>query len=323
MNIEVKKRRAKRLKRTHQAAVRGKENPNKDLRRIGQLTVSVLLFLAVFIGRNAGRETIDSLRYAMDVDINFRTVFQSFANAVNRQDNMSDVFKELGASLLGSEPVEGSVSVPSETPAVYVTPLLETKHFGLDYAAEYGVMKEVPKVSELLVQHPVVSEPAPTPTPEVVTAMAQAYGSDGKALPSNVSFQYYELGLDQTVIPVAGELTSGFGYRKNPINGKNEFHLALDIAAPKGSEILAFADGVVRYIGESKEYGLYFMIDHANNVSTFYAHCSKLMVKKGDSVSCGQTVALVGKSGNATGAHLHLTIVKDGIRLDPAYYVDI
>ena len=64
-------------------------------------------------------------------------------------------------------------------------------------------------------------------------------------------------------------------------------------------------------------------INHENNVSSFYAHCSQLLVHKGDQVTCGQTVALVGHTGNATGSHLHLTIEKDNIRLDPAYYVDL
>ena len=118
-----------------------------------------------------------------------------------------------------------------------------------------------------------------------------------------------------------GEITSGFDYRISPITGQREFHLALDIAAAKGTEIAAFADGVVRYIGESDDFGLYFMIDHANGVATFYAHCSKLLVRKGEFVTCGQTVALVGDTGNATGHHLHFTIEKDNIRLDPAYYV--
>ena len=73
-----------------------------------------------------------------------------------------------------------------------------------------------------------------------------------------------------------GAVTSGFGYRDSPINGKNEFHLALDIGAEEGDEIGAFASGVVEYIGESDEFGNYLKIRHENNVSSFYAHCSKL-----------------------------------------------
>lgn len=134
---------------------------------------------------------------------------------------------------------------------------------------------------------------------------------------------FYELGLSETAVPVSGVATSGFGYRDSPIDGEIEFHLALDIAAEEGDKIGAFSSGVVEYIGESDEFGNYLKIRHENNVSSFYAHCSKLLVHKGDQVDCGQTVALVGQTGNATGPHLHLTIEKDNIRLDPAYYVDL
>ena len=199
-----------------------------------------------------------------------------------------------------------------------VTLLGETDRLGLELGREYGILSSVPTGTA----EP--AEPAePEPTPKIVNAVAQDYAEDGTALPSNVSFIYYELGLERTVVPVHGAVTSGFGYRTSPLNGKREFHLALDIAAEEGTEIAAFADGVVEYIGESDEFGLYLKIRHANEVSTFYAHCSKLLVKKGDTVTCGQTVALVGSTGDATGAHLHLTIEKDNIRLDPAYYVDV
>ena len=71
------------------------------------------------------------------------------------------------------------------------------------------------------------------------------------------------------------------------------------------------------------EFGQYLKITHTNGVSSFYAHCSKLLVRKGETVTCGQTVALVGHTGMATGSHLHFTIEKDNVRLDPAYYVEL
>ncbi|MBD5084581.1 MAG: M23 family metallopeptidase [Clostridiales bacterium] len=201
---------------------------------------------------------------------------------------------------------------------------------GLAYWNKHGIFAgiSVPqKGDEPMVDEPVYSEPEPSEPepsePVVVTAMAQEYTDDGIKLPRNVSFAFYELGLGETVVPVSGTATSGFGYRDHPVSGTNEFHLALDIGAAEGTEIGAFADGVVEYIGTSDEFGNYLKINHDNNVSTFYAHCSKLLVHKGDQVTCGQTVALVGQTGNATGPHLHLTIEKDNIRLDPAYYVDL
>ena len=319
MSTKVKKNGAKRVKKSKKI---GKSGTGKIHHRVVQLAVSVILFLVVFLGRSAHSASIGVLDDTIAADVDFRAVFQLFADALSEDAHVVDALKNLGVSLLGGNRENLPEAEETKKPAVNVIPLIETRHFGLDFAVDYGVLKGGPRVSDLLSRPEVSAAPEVETAPVVVTAMAQTHGADGKALPSNVSFQHYELGLGQTVIPVAGEITSGFGYRKNPITGKNEFHLALDVAAPAGSEIFAFADGVVRYIGESDEFGLYFMIDHANNVSTFYAHCSKLMVKKGEQVSCGQVVALVGKTGNATGAHLHLTIVKDGIRLDPAYYVE-
>ena len=104
---------------------------------------------------------------------------------------------------------------------------------------------------------------------------------------------------------------------------KTSFIWLWTLGRRRGAEIGAFSSGVVEYIGESDEFGNYLKIRHENNVSSFYAHCSKLLVHKGDEVACGQTVALVGHTGNATGSHLHLTIEKDNIRLDPAYYVEL
>ena len=161
-------------------------------------------------------------------------------------------------------------------------------------------------------------EPAEDP---VVTAVAQQYTADGVALPENVSLQYYNLGLDKTAVPVAGTVTSPFGFRDHPVSGDYLFHNAVDIGVKAGTDVLAYADGTVRYIGENSVYGLYVKLDHANGVSTFYAHCKKLLVKKGETVKCGQVIAKSGETGNATGPHLHFSVEKDGVRLNPAYYL--
>lgn len=131
-----------------------------------------------------------------------------------------------------------------------------------------------------------------------------------------------ELGLTGSVTPVLGVLTSGFGPREHPIDGGTKMHDGVDLAADEGSDILAFADGTVDYIGESPAYGLYLQLRHENDVCTFYAHCSKLCVQKGERVTAGQRVAQVGSTGNTTGAHLHFEVKKDGERVDPLAYID-
>lgn len=305
----------------------GQQSGTGDRRRLIQLLVSLALFLLVYVGRGVFPAQLEAWRAVMDENIDFTAAFQEFGQAMSNGSPLKTSLSSLWTQMLGGEP-ELEEAVSKENMLRPVMLLGETPGAGRAYLSTHGVM-EGHKVSappeepvSTASQPPETDSPSPEPTqPAVVTAVAQEYTADGVKLPSNVSFDFYELGLSKTVDPVTGPVTSTFGYRDSPVNGKNEFHLALDIGAAEGTEIGAFADGVVEYIGKSDEFGLYLKITHANNVSSFYAHCSKLLVHKGDPVTCGQTVALVGHTGNATGPHLHLTIEKDRIRLDPAYYV--
>ncbi len=300
-------------------------------RRLLRLAVSLALFLLVYIGRGVFPGQVEAWRNALTSDVDFQEAFQRFGREVSEGERVRDAFQELCVAVFGGqkeEPDPGPAPVPED---VEIVPLSGTSRMGLDWLEEHGALAglsaqggEEPAPSPSAEPAPTAApEPTPEPTPAVVTAVAQATDDQGRKLPSKVSFVNYELGLDKTVNPVNGRITSKFGFRDNPIDGDSEFHLALDIGVPEGTEIAAFADGTVRYVGQSDEFGLYFMIDHANNVSSFYAHCSKLLVTKGQTVSCGETVALAGHTGHATGPHLHLTILKDDIRLDPAYYVDL
>lgn len=131
-----------------------------------------------------------------------------------------------------------------------------------------------------------------------------------------------DLGLGETVTPVEGVLSSKFGLRVHPIDGEWKLHQGIDLAADTGTQILAYADGEVDYIGESEDYGQYLQLRHENGVTTFYAHCSELLVQKGTKVSGGQLIAKVGETGRSTGPHLHFEIKKEGELLDPLPYVE-
>jgi murein DD-endopeptidase MepM/ murein hydrolase activator NlpD len=117
--------------------------------------------------------------------------------------------------------------------------------------------------------------------------------------------------------PLAGLITSGFQYRLHPISGKYGFHDGLDISAYKGAPILAAMPGEVTEIGQDGTYGNYITIQHAMNLSTFYGHCSEILVKAGDAVEAGEKIALVGASGLTTGAHLHFSVINDGRFVNP------
>lgn len=122
-------------------------------------------------------------------------------------------------------------------------------------------------------------------------------------------------GVQLTVKPVSGVITSRFGGRW----GRQ--HTGLDIGAPKGTKIKVAAGGTVIFSGTSGAYGNVVKISHGNGIKTYYAHCSKLYVKKGQKVSAGEVIAAVGSTGRSTGNHLHFEIRKNGTALNPQKYV--
>ena len=144
-------------------------------------------------------------------------------------------------------------------------------------------------------------------------------GREKTLFPDTVDETVYPMEFEH-VLPTEGTLTSDFGSRLSPTTGQPGFHYGLDIAADEGVVIGAFADGTVREVGES-DYGNYLIVDHADGFSTLYAHCSSISAAVGDEVKCGEEIARVGQTGNATGPHLHLEIWKDGAALDPSNYL--
>ena len=121
--------------------------------------------------------------------------------------------------------------------------------------------------------------------------------------------------------PLLGEVTSTFGWREDPNGGAEAFHYGIDIAAENGTPIACFADGTVGVVGESTVWGNYFTVEHDAGMTTLYAHCESISVHSDEQVSAGQIVATVGKSGNATGPHLHFELRDGGDYLDPMHYV--
>jgi murein DD-endopeptidase MepM/ murein hydrolase activator NlpD len=121
--------------------------------------------------------------------------------------------------------------------------------------------------------------------------------------------------------PVDGPVGSGFGFRTDPITGRGALHMGLDFPADVGTAIVAAAGGVVRNTESHAAYGQMVDIDHGNGLVTRYAHASKLLVKNGDLVKRGQTVAQVGNSGRSTGPHLHFEVLVDGVPQNPARFL--
>lgn len=122
--------------------------------------------------------------------------------------------------------------------------------------------------------------------------------------------------------PVDGGWVSSFyGYRIDPFNGKKTFHEGLDIAAQSGSNVLAVADGIVSWVGQRGGYGGLVEIDHGNGYVTRYAHNKTIKVKKGERVNKGQTLALMGSTGRSTGPHVHFEVLRDGQHVNPYNFI--
>ena len=98
-------------------------------------------------------------------------------------------------------------------------------------------------------------------------------------------------------------------------------HTGVDIACRKGTEIYAAKGGKVVLAEYHRTYGYQLIIDHGNGISTRYAHCTRLFANVGDSVSQGQTIATVGRTGKATGNHLHFEVIKNGKAVNPRPYL--
>jgi len=121
----------------------------------------------------------------------------------------------------------------------------------------------------------------------------------------------------QWPVPGRTTITSYYGERMHPILKVKKMHTGIDIAANSGDTIVAANDGTVILSEYQSGYGNTVVIDHGGGITTLYAHCSKLLVKKGDEVKAGQKIALVGSTGNSTGPHLHFEVRKDGKTRDP------
>ncbi|MBE5806533.1 MAG: M23 family metallopeptidase [Clostridiales bacterium] len=125
-------------------------------------------------------------------------------------------------------------------------------------------------------------------------------------------------GIYLATTPVQGRITSRFGSVERVRSGA---HKGLDIAAKSGTPILAVSDGVITKSAWTGSYGNLVVISHGNGVETYYAHCSKSLVKVGQKVKAGEKIALVGSTGNSTGPHLHLEIRLNGNVINPQKYL--
>jgi murein DD-endopeptidase MepM/ murein hydrolase activator NlpD len=294
--------------------------------------VCLILFFTVFFGRGIfpeqGEVATQTLRRVLRTNTDFKAAFLQVGRALSDGEPVLDTLGNMWVTVFAP----GSAGNGIETSSDYKTSRL--------YAEEKEFLSSQPSTQTVLARRfnlPLSSDsentaPAPEETAQVpaTTEPAAAVATlspdpqpvyTGPALPANATMEKLPLGLSKTTAPVMAVISSPYGYRVHPIDGEYKFHAGVDLAADYGTDIVAFADGTVDYIGESSEYGKYLQLRHADGVTSFYAHCSKLCVQQGQTVSLGEKVAEVGDTGYATGPHLHFELKLNGERLNPAYYI--
>ncbi len=314
--------------------------------RLAQLLICLVLFLAVFLGKGIFPERMlqvkDELLSLITANTDFRAALSNLGASLADSGTVLDDLGQFCVEVFGGEPEElpaqpaASFSPPEDSALELELSFLKSSPDRQSLSAHYWRSQCSAQVLPALAKSPPEPEPAvpenamqtPVSVPEPGPAAGPPAGSrgvdsayDGGPPPEHYTMDLVSLGDLTTADPITGRLTSGYGYRENPITGKHQFHGGTDISGNKGDPIGAFADGVVEYIGKNDSYGLYLQIDHGNGVKSFYAHCSKLCVSKGQTVSLGEKVAEVGDTGCATASHLHLELKYNQTHLNPAYYV--
>jgi murein DD-endopeptidase MepM/ murein hydrolase activator NlpD len=163
------------------------------------------------------------------------------------------------------------------------------------------------------------------------SAYEETFGSlQGRAEELTSSLDQVEIRLDERdqwlssmpwVAPVRGVLTSGFGYRRDPMTGQKARHQGVDISTSPGRPVQSPANGIIIQAGRIGGLGNAVSISHGYGVTTRYGHLSRIDVRPGQRIQGGEVLGLVGSSGKSTGYHLHYEVRVDGKSTDPTAYL--
>jgi len=309
--------------------------------RVGgvQLVLCLALFLSVYIGKGLIPRQIlqggDHLLSIITANTDFCSALVNLGRSLSGDETLFCGLEEFCVAVFGN----GDVNEPAlnkigqnkhqnapillDTELEFLNSTPKNDQFGRHYL--YGAHST--HLLELQTDQTELPETIQTAeeadnVPAVGTVLLYA-DYTGDPLPANCTMDQISLGTLETVVPINGTINSAYGYRNHPITGAYQFHTGVDIDGEVGDPIAAFSSGTVEYVGEDDSYGLYFQLDHGNGIKSFYAHCDSVCVRKGQTISTGETVAKVGKSGTVTGPHLHFELKFHKLRVNPAYYLKL
>jgi len=159
---------------------------------------------------------------------------------------------------------------------------------------------------------------------ESINASEKKLANIQKALNKSKTNQSLSKKRTNYLAPVEnGYISSNYGMRTDPINGKHRYHKGVDIAGKQGTLINTIASGFVTFVGKKGGYGNVVEIHHSDALKSRYAHIETILVEKGKVVRKGELIATMGSTGRVTGPHLHLEVWKNGKAENPSNYLDL
>jgi murein DD-endopeptidase MepM/ murein hydrolase activator NlpD len=210
---------------------------------------------------------------------------------------------------------DGNVTTTTETFTVTVLKITVTQKSPDDMAVAYGFTAS---------QNESLAEITKPEYDDLWTALIGESGFTSEGGHGVPSADRIPTGIFTWPLPVAGEITSFYGWREDPFTGEIKYHDGTDIGAPNGTPILAAANGTVVTANSTDNWGgglgYHVKIDHGGGFATVYAHCSAICVHAGDTVTQGQIIGYVGNTGRSTGNHLHWEVYRNGVGVDGIDY---
>lgn len=283
----------------------------KDLRLMLRLVACGGIFVALVAAKlllpakMAGFN--EKLSAAMERNMDVQAVFSAVGRAFSGEEGVAEVYQ---AVFHPQEEAVQTGAISSEDLPINMTARTAKLRDGaaLDTLRSFRAEEALP------------AAPEPEMTAQSASNLAYVLYSQ-ENLPEGVSMEQDRLGFDYCAPVAGGAVSSDFGYREHPTEGEERFHYGVDLAADTGTEVRCFADGTVTAVGDSSSYGRYCVVAHEGGYSSLYAHCSRVTASSGASVKRGEKIAEVGETGMATGPHLHFELQREGVYLNPIYYV--
>lgn len=261
-----------------------------------QCIACVVVLLLALLLRTAGGAAYEQLR-------------QSFHESLMRNDLLATL-----SMLWDGDPLEDVVSQPSDTTGESTT----TSTTGGTDGTTTSTDKTTSTTSTSTTTAPTTGTAQTTGATTKASGVSATGTAGGRLPPEGVLAVALRVNRVACAPVSQGSLTSGYGYRQDPTGEDEQFHRGVDIAAPAGTPIAAMFYGQVTAAGESDSLGQYIRLNHGDGVEVLYAHCSGVVAVQGAFVRPGETVALVGATGDATGSHVHVQISCDGQVYNPS-----